>query len=166
MIALDRDGNCLGSWGDGRLSSAHGITIGPDDLLYVTDRDQHPVRKFTPDGRLLMTLGTPHVPSDTGSSNVRYRDIQRAAGPFNCPTNLAIAPNGDLYVSDGYGNCRVHRFAADRTLKQSWGAPGTGPGEFHLVHGIAALGDGRVFVCDRENDRVQVFSPEGEYLSE
>ena len=77
-----------------------------------------------------------------------------------------MGPKGDLYVSDGYGNCRVHRFSPTGELKRSWGTPGGGPGEFFLPHGIAVRADGRVFVCDRENDRIQIFSPDGEYLSE
>ena len=92
--------------------------------------------------------------------------ITRPGGPFNRPTNLAIGPRGDLYVSDGYGNCRVHQFSPIGTLKRSWGEPGTGPGQFYLPHGIAVAADGRVFVCDRESDRIQIFSPDGEYLSE
>ena len=92
--------------------------------------------------------------------------ITRGAGPFNRLTNIAVSPRGDLYVSDGYGNCRVHRFSPTGELKHSWGVPGQGPGEFYLPHGIAVAADGRVFVCDRENDRIQIFSPDGEYLSE
>ena len=92
--------------------------------------------------------------------------IVRSGPPFNKPTNLAVAPNGELYVSDGYGNARVHRFSSSGRLVQSWGGPGCGRGEFHLVHGIAVAADGTVFVADRENDRVQLFSPEGDYPSE
>jgi DNA-binding beta-propeller fold protein YncE len=77
-----------------------------------------------------------------------------------------VAPSGELYVSDGYGNCRTHRFTASGDLLQSWGVPGTGPGQFNLPHGIWVHDDGRVFVADRENDRIQIFSPEGEYLAE
>ena len=77
-----------------------------------------------------------------------------------------MGPTGNLYVSDGYGNCRVHRFSPTGTLERSWGTPGQGPGEFFLPHGIAVASDGRVFVCDRENDRIQIFSPDGEYLTE
>jgi DNA-binding beta-propeller fold protein YncE len=79
---------------------------------------------------------------------------------------VAVGPKGDLYISDGYGNCRVHRFSPTGELKRSWGSAGQGPGEFFLPHGIAVAADGRVFVCDRENDRIQIFSPDGEYLSE
>jgi len=77
-----------------------------------------------------------------------------------------VAPSGELYVADGYGNCRVHRFSADGDLIQSWGEIGTGPGEFHLPHGIACDAEGRVLVCDRENDRIQVFSPDGVFLDQ
>src|SRR5439155_15039166 len=92
--------------------------------------------------------------------------IIRGGPPFNRPTNLAVAPSGDVYVSDGYGNCRVHRYAADGKLIGSWGEPGSGPGQFILPHSVWVAADGRVLVADRENDRIQVFSPSGEYLTE
>jgi sugar lactone lactonase YvrE len=91
--------------------------------------------------------------------------VPRAAGPFNSCTKVAIAPNDELYVSDGYGNARVHRFAADGTLLQSWGEPGRGPGQFYLPHGIL-VHEGRVIVCDRENDRLQFFDLDGNYLEQ
>jgi hypothetical protein len=167
VMVYDRDGKFVTSWGDGLFTDqTHGITIAPDDSVFVTDRDQHTVRQFTPDGTLLMTLGMPSVPSDTGATGPDFRTVQRAAGPFNCPTNVAIAGNGDLYISDGYANARVHQFSPSGELRRSWGTPGTGPGEFNLPHGIAIASDGRVFVCDRENERVQIFTPDGDYLSE
>jgi DNA-binding beta-propeller fold protein YncE len=167
VIAYDRDGKFLGSWGEGEFTyRTHGITVGPDNMLYCTDDGNHTVRKFTPGGKLLMTLGTMNTPSDTGYDGKDYMSIARPAGPFNRPTNLAVGPKGDLYVSDGYGNCRVHRFSTSGELRQSWGVPGTGPGQFYLPHGIAVAADGRVFVCDRESDRIQIFSPDGAYLDE
>ena len=167
IIVYDRNGKFLSSWGEGDFTyRTHGITVGPDEMLYCTDDGNHTVRKFTPNGKLLMTLGTMNKPSDTGYDGKDSINIPRAAGPFNRPTNLAVGPKGDLYVSDGYGNCRVHRFSPSGELKQSWGVSGKGPGEFHLPHGIAAAADGRIFVCDRENDRIQIFSPDGEYLAE
>src|SRR2546430_538447 len=167
VIVYDRKGNFLSSWGEGEFTyRTHGITIGPDGTVFCTDDGNHTVRQFTPEGKLLMTLGTMNTPSDTGYDGKDSIKIPRAAGPFNRPTNLAIGPNGDLYISDGYGNCRVHRFSATGALKQSWGVSGTGPGQFHLPHGIAVAADGRVFVCDRENDRIQIFSPDGEYLAQ
>ena len=144
----------------------HGITVGPDQMLYCTDDGNHTVRKFTPEGKLLFTLGTMNKPSDTGYDGKDTGTVARPGGPFNRPTNLAVSPKGDLYISDGYGNCEVHQFSASGELKRSWGVPGSGPGQFFLPHGIAVAADGRVFVCDRENDRIQIFSPDGEYLSE
>jgi sugar lactone lactonase YvrE len=91
--------------------------------------------------------------------------VTTPAGPFNGCTNLTVAPTGDLYVADGYGNCRVHRFTADGELIASWGGIGVGPGEFHLPHGIRAAPDGRILVGDRENDRIQVFDLDGTYVT-
>jgi sugar lactone lactonase YvrE len=167
IISYDQKGHFLGTWGQGLFTyRTHGITIAPDGTLWCSDDGNHTVRQFTPDGRLLMTLGTIDVPSDTGYDGKDTGTVSRPGGPFNRPTNLAVGPKGDLYVSDGYGNCRVHQFSPTGTLKRSWGTPGQGPGEFFLPHGIAVASDGRVFVCDRENDRIQIFSPDGEYLAE
>lgn len=166
VMAFDREGNFLFAWGGGEFVRPHGVTIGPDDSIYCTDDLGHTVRKFTPEGRLLMTLGTMGQPSDTGATSVDYRTIERAAGPFHYPTNLAVAPNGDLYITDGYGNARVHRFSSDGTLLRSWGEPGSGPGQFHVPHGIAIDAAGTVFVADRENSRLQLFTPEGDFIFE
>jgi sugar lactone lactonase YvrE len=167
IIVYDANGKFLRSWGQGEFTyRTHGITMGPDEMLYCTDDGNHTVRKFTPDGKLLLTMGTMNKPSDTGYNGKDTGTVSRAAGPFNRPTNLAVGPKGDLYISDGYGNCRVHQFSPRGELKRSWGTPGGGPGEFFLPHGISVAEDGRVFVCDRENDRIQIFNPDGEYLSE
>jgi DNA-binding beta-propeller fold protein YncE len=166
VVVFDRDGSFLTSWGEGQFGRPHGITIGPDDAVYCSDDLDHTVRKFTPDGRLLMTLGERGKPSDTGATSMDFRSVVRAAGPFHYPTNLAIGPTGDLYVSDGYGNARVHRFSPDGRLLNSWGAPGTGPGQFRLPHGIAVDAQGTVYVADRENSRVQLFSPDGQFRAE
>lgn len=166
VTVFDRDGRFLTSWGEGVFQRAHGIFIGPDDSVYCTDDVDHTVRRVTPEGRLLMTLGTSGRPSDTGIDGLDYRTIRRAGPPFHRPTNVALAADGSLYVTDGYGNARVHKFTPDGRLLFSWGQPGTGPGQFNLPHGIAVGRDGRVYVADRENSRVQVFTPEGEYLSE
>ena len=167
VLRYDSKGNFRGSWGEGDFTyRTHGITVGPDNSVFCTDDGNHTIRKFTPEGKLLFTMGTMNTPSDTGYDGKDTGTVARPGGPFNRPTNLAIGPNGDLYVSDGYGNCRVHQFSPTGTLKRSWGTPGKGPGEFFLPHGIAVASDGRVFVCDRENDRIQIFSPDGEYLTE
>jgi DNA-binding beta-propeller fold protein YncE len=171
VLVLDRDGNVRASWGDGIFSTPHGLTIAPDGTVYCVDCGDHTVRRFTPEGELLQTLGTPGEPTDTGYApgpgavvhNVET--VRRAAGPFNGCTNLAVAPTGELYVADGYGNCRIHRFTADGELVGSWGAVGIGPGEFHLPHGICATADGRILVGDRENDRIQVFDLDGRHIT-
>lgn len=166
VIVFDRHGGRLRSWGAGAIVHAHGITIGPDDAVYCTDDFDHTVRKFSPDGRLLMTLGTSGRPADTGATSIDFRTIQRAGPPFYFPTNVALSPRGEIYVSDGYGNARIHKFTAEGRLLFSWGAPGTGPGEFRVPHGIAVAADGRVYVADRENSRLQIFDPDGSFLAE
>ena len=153
MIVFDSDGNFLSSWGEGVFSRAHGLTIGPDDMLYCTDDGDHTVRKCTPDGKVLMTIGTP------GHATEPY-----SGEPFNRCTDVALDPQtGDLYVSDGYLNARVHKYSPDGKLLFSWGAPGTDPGEFNIVHNIATDKDGYVYVADRESHRVQVFDRNGKY---
>jgi DNA-binding beta-propeller fold protein YncE len=167
VLIYNRDGTFQKAWGKGLFTPrSHGITIGPDDSVYCVDDADQTVRKFSPDGELLLTIGTSGQASDTGYDGASLDSITHGGPPFNRPTNLAVAPSGDLYISDGYGNARVHRFAPDGRLIQSWGEPGSGPGQFRLSHGIGVAADGRVFVCDRHNDRLQIFTPEGEYLDE
>lgn len=166
VVIFDRDGRFVGSWGEGRFARPHGITIGPDDAVYCTDDLDHTIKKFSLEGEPLLTLGTGGSPSDTGATSVDFRTIRRAGAPFHYPTNLAVAPDGSLFIADGYGNARVHRFAADGTHLSSWGEPGGGPGQFRIPHGIAVAPDGTVLVADRENSRVQFFTPDGQFLRE
>jgi sugar lactone lactonase YvrE len=166
VIVYDSDGRFLASWGEGVFTRPHGITIH-DDIVYCADDTDHTVRAFTLDGKLLRTLGNLNQPSETGYSpegRANLLSIKRGAGPFNRPTRLAVAPDGELYVSDGYGNARIHRFSPDGQLIHSWGEPGSGPGQFNLPHSVWVHTDGRVFVCDRENDRVQIFDRSGNLL--
>ena len=168
VIVYERDGTFAASWGEDVFTErTHGITIGPDDSVYTTDDGDHTVRKFTPEGRQLMILGTPNEPSDTGYHGKGGLDsISHGGPPFNRPTGVAVAADGEIYVCDGYGNARVHRFTAEGELIQSWGEPGCGPGEFYLPHGICVTRDDRVMVADRENDRVQIFSREGKFVDQ
>ena len=166
VIIFDREGRFVGSWGEGLFVRPHGITIGPDDAVYCTDDLDHTVKKFTPTGTLLGILGKSGSPSDTGATSMDFRTIRHAGPPFHYPTNLALAADGSLYISDGYGNSRVHLFSSDFDHLTSWGEPGGGPGEFRLPHGIAVGPDGTVVVADRENSRLQFFSPEGRFLEE
>lgn len=156
VIVFDRDGNFLRSWGeDIGFVNAHGAATGPDDMLYLTDDFGAAVRKCTPEGKVVMTIGTPGKPAPRFSGD-----------PFNRCTHTALSPQGDIYVSDGYQNARVHKYAPDGKLMFSWGEPGTGPGQFNLVHNIACDDDGLVYVADRENHRVQVFDGAGKYQTE
>jgi DNA-binding beta-propeller fold protein YncE len=166
VMIFEPDGTFVQSWGEGLFVRPHGITIGPADEVYCSDDKGHAVYKFDPQGRLLMTLGTPGRPSETGVQGMDYRTIRRGGEPFNMPTNLAIAENGDLYITDGYGNARVHVFSPEGKLKFSWGEPGSAPGQFNLPHGIAIDRQQRVYVADRENSRIQLFSLRGDYLGE
>ena len=153
VIVFDRDGRYLRSWGqDIGFTRAHGASIGPDDMLYLTDDQGHAVYKCTPEGKVLMTIGMPNQPAPRFSGD-----------PFNLCTHTALSPQGEIYVSDGYQNARVHKYSPDGKLMFSWGEPGTAPGEFNLVHNIACDDDGWVYVADRENHRVQVFDGNGKY---
>ena len=167
LIVLDRDGKFLNSWGEGDLPDAHGMFIDADDNLYMPVKNSHVVLKYSPDGNLLMTMGDWDKPSDTGWTGNVNDPAKQAAGPFNRPSDIALDASGDLYISDGYGNSRVHKFTSDGKLLFSWGEPGkTGQGEFHVPHGVWVHTDGRVFVADRENNRIQIFDAEGKYLDE
>ncbi len=166
VIVFRRDGSFVTSWGEGEFARPHGITIGPDDMVYCTDDLDHTVKKFTPEGKLLLTLGTSGKPSNTGATSIDYRTIRHAGEPFYFPTNVALSADGEIFVTDGYGNARVHKFSPEGRLLLSWGEPGSGPGQFHVPHGIAIDREGTVFVADRENSRIQLFSPDGKFLSE
>ena len=164
LMVFDRDGNFQGEWGKEYLTDAHGIYISGEDHIYLPVRESHAIVKCTLDGKPLMTMGVWDAPSDTGGARPDGT-MWKAAGPFNRCTDIALAPNGDLFVSDGYANSRVHKFSPDGRLLHSWGRPGKrGPGEFHIPHGIWVHWDGRVLVCDRENNRIQLFTGDGEYL--
>ena len=131
VMVFDRDGNLLSSWGNGSFEFAHGIHIA-DDTIYVTDRNNSVCIMYTLDGKPIQMLGRHGVHSDTGCENPGDL-VPRAAGPFNYPSELVPSPSGDLYVSDGYRNARIHRFSPDGQLKASWGQPGKSePGQFHL----------------------------------
>lgn len=167
VIVYERDGTFLGSWGEGQFTyRVHGIFISPEDQVFLVDYDNHSVRQYTVDGKYVQMIGPAGIPSDTGYDNLEVTSITHGAGPYNRPTNLATSPSGDLYVSDGYGNSRVHRFTSEGKLIESWGEPGIDHGHFNLPHSVWVHSDGRVFVADRENDRIQIFSPTGEFLAE
>jgi DNA-binding beta-propeller fold protein YncE len=152
MVVLDREGNFITSWGEGLFNRAHGLHIDADDNLYCTDDGDHTVRKCTTDGKVLLTIGIPNKPAPFMSGE-----------PFHRCTHTALSPQGEIYVSDGYGNACVHKYSPDGKLLKTWGEPGTDPGQFNIVHNIATDADGWVYVADRENHRVQVFDGNGKY---
>ncbi len=152
MVVFDREGNFLRSWGERVFHRAHGVHMAPDDTLWLTDDGDHTIRHCTLDGKILLTVGIPGAPKPYMSGE-----------PFHRCTHTALSPRGDLYVSDGYGNARVHKFAPDGRLLHSWGEPGTDPGQFNIPHNICCDADGWVYVADRENHRVQVFDGNGRF---
>lgn len=162
VVVFDRQGTrMLRSWGRGMFTKPHGIRVDPDGNVWITDLGDHRVLKFSRDGGLIFELGERGRPGNT-------------EGHFNRPADIAFGPNGDVYVVDqgedeerpGLGDPRVVRISPDGTYLGQWGAPGHGPGEFHFPHSIAVDSRGTVYVSDRENNRVQLFDPEGGFLRE
>lgn len=145
-------GALLHSWGARRFVMPHGLSIGPDGSVWLTDVGLHQVFKCTPEGDILLTLGQAGVP---GADAAR----------FNLPTDVAVLPDGSFYVSDGYQNTRVMKFSAAGRFEFQWGVKGSDPGAFRLPHGLAVDSLGRVIVCDRENHRLQVFDARGAFLA-
>lgn len=165
VIRLDPDGRMIDRWA-GTFIRPHGLTISPyEDAVFIVDDYCHSVQKFTQDGQLLMTIEAQVGPDYTGYTRGDSDSVRRAGPPFCYPTAVALNGPDELLVTDGYGNARVHRFSADGELLQSWGEPGQGPGQLKLPHGLLVEED-RILVADRENDRVQVFDPSGEYVTE
>jgi len=150
VLVFDSEGLLVDSWGEGEFSDAHGIFITTDDLVLLVDRDAHEILACETSGTVRFRLGQRHRP--------------RLNEPFNHPTDIAQASNGDYYVSDGYGNSRVHCFSSDGTYRFSWGRPGDGPGEFTTPHAVWVDSAERVLVADRENNRVQLFDLQGRFL--
>jgi hypothetical protein len=155
VIVMDHDGKFLTAWGEGQFRAAHGLYIDHQDNVFIADCGYHQVYKFTRDGKLLRAWGTKDGPSATFYGE-----------PFSAPTGVSFGPSGNMYVSDGYGNYKVQVFGPDGNFLRSWGKPGTGPGEFALVHNIDVGPDEKIYVCDRENRRIQIFDENGKYLTE
>jgi DNA-binding beta-propeller fold protein YncE len=153
ILVFDRDGKFLRSWGDEHVKTPHGLRIDPEGNVWVTDIGHHLVMKFDPEGKQLLSLGQKGRAGD-------------GADQFDRPTDVAVAPTGEFYVSDGYGNARVLKFDRAGKLLKQWGTKGRHEGEFNLPHAICLDARGRVYVGDRENNRVQVFDADGKFLEE
>ncbi len=173
IMVLDRDGNVVTSWGDKLFGRAHGSCIDSKGYVYCTDDKNHTVRKFTTEGDIVMILGNEGQPSDTGftqrlgqSRTACLDTIKRGGPPFNGPTGVSLSTCGEIFVSDGYCNARVHKFSPDGKLLLSWGEPGQDPCQFKLPHSIWVDRKDRVWVPDRENNRIQIFNAQGEFLDQ
>jgi hypothetical protein len=166
VLKFDASGSFVSSFGGGMVVHPHGLYIDDDGYVWVLDgfggnaeqTDQgHQVHKFSPEGELLMSLGTAGVRGDGPAT-------------FNTPSDVLVAPNGDIFVADGHGgddmNDRIVRFTADGTFAAAWGTKGSGPGQFGSTHSLAMDSQGRLFVGDRGNNRIQIFDQEGMFLDE
>jgi streptogramin lyase len=147
------DGRFLKTWPELEHKRAHHIKVDTEGNIWLSDVGLHTIRKFTPEGKLLLTLGTPSVPGEDRTH-------------MNQPTDVAIIPGGDIFVSDGYGNNRVVHFDAKGGFVKAWGRRGSGPGEFNLPHAITVDSKGRLYVADRSNARIQVFDQNGTFLEQ
>jgi len=156
IMVFAPDGTFKRSFGAGVFSDfAHGISIAPDGMIFCADVGNHAIRKFSPDGELLLTIGTPDQPAEIWSGE-----------PFCRPTHVAVSPNsGDVFITDGYGNSRVHKYSADGERILSWGEPGIDPGQFVMPHNILIDADERIYVADRECLRVQIFDTDGQFIT-
>jgi sugar lactone lactonase YvrE len=158
---FDASGKFVTSFGAGMFNFPHGLFIDRDSNVWVTDGKGeggkgHTVIKFSPDGKVLMTLGTPGV---TGTDEHH----------FNAPSDVLVAANGDIFVADGHGdetNARIVKFSKDGKFITAWGHKGSGPGEFDTPHGLAMDSAGRLYVADRMNNRVQIFEQDGKFVAE
>jgi sugar lactone lactonase YvrE len=161
ILKMDKSGKLIKAWGEGMFVFPHGATVDREGNLWVTDAQMrdgkgYQVFKFSPDGKVLMTLGKAGVASAD-------------PGLFDEPTDVLVAPNGDIFVTEGHsggtpGNDRVSKFSKDGKFIKSWGKKGSGPGEFNAPHTIAMDSRGRLFVGDRSNNRIQIFDQDGKYL--
>jgi DNA-binding beta-propeller fold protein YncE len=149
----DSRGNLVRTWGEDVVGTAHYLKFDHEGMVWLADVGKHVVVQFTPEGKLLKTLGTPGKPGCDATH-------------LNRPTDMVISPQGDVFVTDGYGNNRVVHFDKDGKFVKDWGTLGTGPGEFSIPHGITMDSKGLLYVADRNNCRVQVFDQSGKFLGQ
>jgi sugar lactone lactonase YvrE len=152
VVVVNRDGKVLRSWGKGMFKIPHAIRIDPKGNIWTVDSSSSMVYEFTPMGKKLMEISVGGQPATKSG--------------FNGTTDIAFAPNGHLFISDGYGNARILEYTADGKRLREWGSAGTGPGQFHQPHGIAIDAEGIIYVADRQNGRLQRFDLNGHYLGE
>tara|TARA_B100001750_G_scaffold247378_1_gene272929 strand:- start:2355 stop:3299 length:945 start_codon:yes stop_codon:yes gene_type:complete len=156
IIVFNREGDFLRSFGEGLFTDrTHGLAIVHDDSLLAVDDGLHTIQKFSPDGELLLEVGNRNAPSPKWSGR-----------PFNRPTSAAIMPsNGDIYITDGYGNAAVHIFSSAGLYKRSWGSSGIDAGQFIRPHNVIIDNEELVYIVDRECHRIQVFDSQGTFIT-
>lgn len=193
VVMLDAEGRYVKDFGKGLFSETHGICVTPQNTLLCVDTGYHVIRELSCDGELIRDLGNFGCPSDSGfdpliwrklqrqgyaiPSDITFQDnyawvfhmglrsVKRAAPPFNRPTGVCVGPNGDIYVSDGYGNSSVHRFTYEGELLRTWGGPGDEPGHFLIPHSLWVDKLGRVWVGDREGNKINIYNAEGDLIA-
>ena len=154
IVVFDRDGELITTWGEDVFKLPHDLWIDEHDRVLVADCGDHTVRICTVDGQVVKTIGTPGVPGATGM-------------PFNRPTRAVVAPNSEIWVTDGYGQECLHRFSPAGELLSTFGGRGSGPGRFTLPHSVVCTKDGRILVADREpNNRICIFNRSGLQITE
>lgn len=151
VVAIDRQGRILRSWGGGLYTNPHSIRIDPEGNVWTVDSGSSVILKFSPQGKQLLRFEVGELPE--------------GARGFRGTSDIAFGPGGRLFIADGYGNARVLEYDGQGRRVRQWGSAGTGPGQFHLPHGIAA-GNGTIYVADRQNGRIQRFSLDGRYAGE
>src|SRR5580698_7775308 len=155
VIAVDKEGRVLRSWGKGMFTVPHSVRVDPDGNIWTVDAGSSVLLKFSPEGKKLQQIDVGEV-----------APAEKCAFPTLCgTTDVTFGPNGRLFISDGYGNARILEYTAAGARVKVWGSSGTGPGQFQIPHGIAT--DGKIlYVADRGNARIQRFDLEGRYLGE
>jgi DNA-binding beta-propeller fold protein YncE len=165
VVVFDSGGNRIGAWGAGQFVRPHGIWVTPNQTLLLTDDMGHSVREFSLDGKCLREIGPVGIPSQSGAVEFDFRKITQGAEPYNLPTNAVTSSTGDVFVTDGYGNSRVHHFSVCGDHVKSWGEPGDEGAQFNVPHGLGIDADDRLYVADRENSRVQIFETDGSLVA-
>jgi len=169
VMVFAPNGKLTSSIARGYFTAIHHGFVDSEGSIYCADYEDHTVIKIDIQGQKLLELGKKGHASDTGYVRLSevypsLATIREGGDPFNRPTGVALSSSGDIFVSDGYGNARIHKFNSQGKLLLSWGEPGDDPGQFRLPHGIFADKLDRLWVADRENDRIQVFDKEGRFL--
>jgi DNA-binding beta-propeller fold protein YncE len=153
ILHFDAAGTLIGSWGDDFIKEGHGLRVDARGNVWVTDLGHHMVYQLTAGGQVKMQLGRKDQPGDR-------------LDQFNQPTDVAVLPSGEFFVSDGYGNNRVLKFDAEGKVIRAWGQKGREPGEFDTPHALCLDPGGKLYVSDRGNSRIQIFDGEGKFLDQ